>query len=55
MPQLGPLNWLVLFYFFWFLVGAFSLILWWSFDMSYFFGGEKSEGGFLGGGSVWSW
>nr|WNO18594.1 ATP synthase F0 subunit 8 [Paralepetopsis sp.] len=57
IPQLGPLNWLVLFFVFWLFVGLFSLVLWWEFDMSFSF----SEGGVdsVGSGSVlgfgWSW
>nr|AHA84994.1 ATP synthase subunit 8 [Lunella aff. cinerea STW-2013] len=35
MPQLAPLNWLFLFFLFWFVVGLSSTLIWWFFDTGY--------------------
>nr|YP_009318339.1 ATP synthase F0 subunit 8 [Angaria delphinus]AOZ71820.1 ATP synthase subunit 8 [Angaria delphinus] len=35
MPQLAPVNWLLLFLFFWFIIGLVSCIIWWSFNSEY--------------------
>nr|YP_009318313.1 ATP synthase F0 subunit 8 [Astralium haematragum]AOZ71794.1 ATP synthase subunit 8 [Astralium haematragum] len=35
MPQLAPLNWLFLFFLFWLMVVVSSILIWWSFKMSY--------------------
>nr|YP_010281932.1 ATP synthase F0 subunit 8 [Turbo cornutus]UKH51311.1 ATP synthase F0 subunit 8 [Turbo cornutus] len=35
MPQLAPINWLFLFFLFWFVVGLSSTLIWWSFKTEY--------------------
>nr|YP_009231985.1 ATP synthase F0 subunit 8 [Tegula lividomaculata]AMA07346.1 ATP synthase F0 subunit 8 [Tegula lividomaculata] len=35
MPQLAPVNWLLLFFLFWFAVGLVSTVIWWSFKTDY--------------------
>nr|AXA45348.1 ATP synthase F0 subunit 8 [Toxicochlespira sp. MNHN IM 2013-9841] len=40
MPQLSPLNWMLLFVLFWSLVLSFSILIWWSNKIMYL--NEKS-------------
>nr|QCF45691.1 ATP synthetase F0 subunit 8 [Pomacea maculata] len=30
MPQLSPLNWIMLFILFWFIVGIVNILIWWN-------------------------
>nr|YP_009192108.1 ATP synthase F0 subunit 8 [Angaria neglecta]ALK03352.1 ATP synthase F0 subunit 8 [Angaria neglecta] len=43
MPQLAPVNWLLLFLFFWFTVALVSCVIWWSFNNEY-----KVDSGIVG-------
>nr|YP_009318326.1 ATP synthase F0 subunit 8 [Tegula argyrostoma]AOZ71807.1 ATP synthase subunit 8 [Tegula argyrostoma] len=42
MPQLAPVNWLLLFFLFWFAVGITSTLIWWSFKTEYKIQGVSS-------------
>nr|WNO18535.1 ATP synthase F0 subunit 8 [Eulepetopsis sp.] len=35
MPQLGPINWLFVYMFFWIVVLGFCIIIWWESDVSF--------------------
>nr|WNO18574.1 ATP synthase F0 subunit 8 [Neolepetopsis sp.] len=35
MPQLGPMNWLFVYMFFWIIVLVFCIVMWWEFDVCF--------------------
>nr|YP_005351151.1 ATP synthase F0 subunit 8 [Tegula brunnea]AFB78101.1 ATP synthase F0 subunit 8 [Tegula brunnea] len=43
MPQLAPVNWLLLFFLFWFTVGITSTLIWWSSKTEYSIQGVSSS------------
>nr|AOV83576.1 ATP synthase subunit 8 [Phasianella australis] len=63
MPQLAPVNWLLLFFLFWFVVGLSSVVIWWSSKNLYSIEGQNTESseGFVNGGvsnenlKSWRW
>nr|QAU54080.1 ATP synthase F0 subunit 8 [Patella vulgata] len=43
MPQLGPINWLFLYIFFWAVVGIIFVVVWWDGRKGYKISGAKKS------------
>nr|YP_009192134.1 ATP synthase F0 subunit 8 [Phasianella solida]ALK03391.1 ATP synthase F0 subunit 8 [Phasianella solida] len=43
MPQLAPLNWLLLFFLFWFVASSIMVVVWWTVKSPYTIEGQNTE------------
>nr|AXA45335.1 ATP synthase F0 subunit 8 [Benthomangelia sp. MNHN IM 2013-9652] len=52
MPQLSPLNWILLFLLFWYMILVLSILIWWSKKILYM---SQSSSNFKVKENKWNW